>query len=345
MKKIFFAAMAMVAVFASCSKNTDQFTNVPQEGYGPQVQITLGTENGTRAFFDDTAVAEPWEKEITALSIYVFDNTGGIVIKRTLTTGEIANKSARFSLPNSTAGTSCSFYVVANDDYGNVTAETTMRRRRELTFIDGYNGTFAETAQGRKRTAGFVMTGNNTATIAAAGSATTVHVTLKRTVAKIAVRSKMSDDFSSMFDNSTVVITSATIAEANTMSDSFYFPSENNYTAMFNYTHEQTSVASEGYSRNVFYTYEVPLGKQILGKTHIILKGYFDADGNPSTSIDRSDVEYKIVLNGVAGGEIKRNGYYRIDAVIKGLSGDAVTVNFTVADWETPVTQTVELGN
>ncbi len=51
MKKIFFAAMAMVAVFASCSKNTDQFTNVPQEGYGPQVQITLGTENGTNPFY------------------------------------------------------------------------------------------------------------------------------------------------------------------------------------------------------------------------------------------------------------------------------------------------------
>ena len=345
MKKIFFAAMAMVAVFASCSKNTDQFTNVPEEGYGPQVQIMLAPDPETRAFFDPSALAEEWEKDITALSIYVFDNAGGIVIKRTLTTGEITNKSARFSLPNSTAGTSCSFYVVANADYGNIANVTSMRQLRETITLDEYNGTFNQTASTRKRQAGFVMTGYNTATIAATGSATTVHITLKRTVAKIAVRSKMSDDFRTNFNNGRVEIVSATIVEANPVSYSFYIPSESNYTAAFNYTHEQTSVGSEGYSRNVFYTYEVPLGKQALGKTHIILKGYFDADGNPSTSIDRSDVEYKIVLNGVAGGEIKRNGYYRIDAVIKGLSGDAVTVNFTVAEWETPITQTVELGN
>ena len=53
---------------------------------------------------------------------------------------------------------------------------------------------------------------------------------------------------------------------------------------------------------------------------------------------------YSIELTGKAAGEILRNGYYRIAANITGLVGQDCMVSVSVADWETPVTQNVELG-
>ncbi len=45
-----------------------------------------------------------------------------------------------------------------------------------------------------------------------------------------------------------------------------------------------------------------------------------------------------------AAGQILRNGYYRVAANITGLVGQDCQVSVTVADWETPVTQSVDLG-
>ena len=66
--------------------------------------------------------------------------------------------------------------------------------------------------------------------------------------------------------------------------------------------------------------------------------------GNASTTDDRSEVTYSIELTGKTAGEILRNGYYRIAANITGLVGQDCAVSVTVADWETPITQNVELG-
>ena len=53
---------------------------------------------------------------------------------------------------------------------------------------------------------------------------------------------------------------------------------------------------------------------------------------------------YSIELTGKAAGQILRNGYYRVAANITGLVGQDCQVSVTVADWETPVTQSVDLG-
>lgn len=53
---------------------------------------------------------------------------------------------------------------------------------------------------------------------------------------------------------------------------------------------------------------------------------------------------YSTELTGKAAGEILRNGYYRIAASITGLVGQDCQVSVTVADWETPATQNVDLG-
>ena len=344
MKKMIFAAIAAGAVaFASCSKDAQNETYNPGAAGGPQVQITLGSDNQTRAFFDDTAAAEAWESEITSLTVYAFNNSGNLIVKRTLTTSEITARSARFSLPNSSAGTNCSFYAVANADYGDVATTAAMDALTESVTLDEYNGTASQTMDGRKRTAGFVMTGKATTLIAAAGNSTTVALTLKRTVAKIAVRAKLSDDFSVDYNGGKVVITSAEMARITPTSNSFYNTTYVDPAKTTLYSCEQTTRAANDNFDNLFYAYESYGYSPRNSGPYIKLKGYFDADGSDATTADRSEVNYTIFPNTV-NGEIDRNAYYRIDATIKGLSGDGVIVNFTVAEWETPVTQTVDLG-
>jgi 2C-methyl-D-erythritol 2,4-cyclodiphosphate synthase len=346
MKKIFlFATMVAATTLASCSKNTDNNTETINPD-SPQVRLTLGEDAATRAFFDNSATAESWESELKTLAVYAFDSSGKFIVKRSLTTSELSSKSAIFALPNSVAGTNCSFYVVANADYGDVATTTAMDALTESATLDEYNGTFAQTAQARKRTAGFVMTGTTTAKVSAAGTTTTVAVTLKRTVAKIALRVRMDDAFSAAYGNGTVTITSVKLSKVSATSNSFY-KSGSYATRGTLYETTQTPLKNGSYYDGCFYSYEnatLAAGSRVV----LTLSGVFDVDGNSSTTTDRMNVDYKIVLTGAAGGAIKRNGYYRVDAAIKGLSGDgvgAVTVNISVANWETPVTQTISLGN
>jgi 2C-methyl-D-erythritol 2,4-cyclodiphosphate synthase len=347
MKKtiLFVASVAATVLAASCSKNTDTF--VPQTGNtdAPQVCLTLGADGAdgaTRAFFDNTATAETWESEIKTLTVYAFDSAGKLIVKRSLSASEVAAKSASFALPNSAAGTNCSFYVVANADYGDVATTSAMDALMESATPGDYNGTFAEVATGRKRTAGFVMTGITTTKVATQGSSTTVSVALKRTVAKIAVRTKMDAAFSATYGNGTITINSVKVSKASSLSNSFYKTSYPSRSSLYEFT--QTPQKSGSNFDGLVYLYEngtLTAGNRVM----LTLAGYFDTDGNDSTTTDRSAVEYTMELTGAGNGEIKRNGYYRVDATIKGLSGDAVGVNISVAGWETPVTQTINLGN
>lgn len=344
MKKILFAAIAMATILASCSKDAENVTTDNKEsGDQPQVQITLEAETQSRAFFDNTAAAETWEKEITSLTVYVYDKDGNIIVRRSMSAAELTAKSALFSLPNSAAGTNCTFYAVANSDLISTLSTSAMDATIESLTLGDYNGTFAQTGTARKRAAGFVMSGKATQAVAAAGSMTTVGITIKRVVAKVAVRTKLADDFSTLYNGGKVTITSAQIKQVNDFS--YTFANAAAYAGTSLYTHTQTSNVVSGASQNMFYVHERNSGGTDAAKYQIVLKGTFDADGNSATTGDQSDVEYTVVLDGAGSGQIKRNGYYRIDATIKGLSGtNALTVNFTVADWETPVTQNVNLG-
>ncbi len=341
MKKLIIAAMGVTAILASCSKNAEPNSTTDGNHDGPQVQITLKSDTETRAFFDDTAAAEAWESEIKTMCIYVFDQSGNIIVRRSLTASEVSTKSARFSLPNSAAGTQCSFYVSANEDYGDATSASALDNQIESVTLGEYNGSVNEVVTGRKRAAGFVMSGKNAATIAAQGSTTNVGVTLKRLVAKIAVKATLADEFKANFNGGTVVITSATLSKANATSYSF---AQAAIAKQSLFSHTQPSNAVDGYFGNQFYIYGNGAQANDSDKVMLTLEGYFDADGIESTTHDRSTVRYQVLLNGAGGGEIKANGYYRVDASIKGLSGDGVTVTFTVADWETPVTQNADLG-
>lgn len=343
MKKIFFAAMAISAMLAvSCSENTEPLTNLPEEGSAPQVRITLAPDAVTRAFFDETAAAEPWESKITSLYIYVFDGSGKLILKRFLTASEVSARSARFSVPNSAAGTDCSFYVAANCNYGDAATAAEMEAKTEKVGLREYNGAIWQIEEGKLRQPGFVMTGKATAAIDGAGTFTTVPVTLKRTVAKIAVRTSVAESFKAEYGGGTVRIRSVTLSNASALSNSFFNPGSYQPRPPLCEFTQGTDDAADTKS-NIFYVYENgPLaeGERLV----LTFKGLFDPDGNTDTSNDNSPVEYRVELNGSGGGEIRRNGYYRVDAVIRGISGYGLNVRISAADWEAPVTQTVYLG-
>lgn len=349
MKKIIFAAMAAavtITSLASCTKHTETDVDLPATsgaGDSPQVQLALGSDAASRAFFDDTATAEAWEREVSSLEIYAYDPSGNLITRHIMSASEIAAKSARFPLPHSAVGTVCSFYVAANTAVGELGSVT----RLDNLVADmpyEYNGTFEEVSKKSKRKGGFTMTGKATARIAGGDSYTTVNVSLRRLVAKIAVRTSIDEAFIAANNGGTVFIDQAKILNA-ASETYFYFRQDVLDThSDTNYWAGQTSAASGKYFDNLFYIYE-NCPRPVEDRVRLTLSGWFDADGNAATTVDRTGVEYTMTLDGSGNGEIRRNGYYRVSATIKGLAGDGVALTCTVADWETPVTQTVDLGN
>lgn len=109
------------------------------------------------------------------------------------------------------------------------------------------------------------------------------------------------------------------------------------------FSHTQTPASASDKYNSLFYTYE---NGTLAASSRVLLEieATYDMDGSSSTTDDRSEVTYSVELTGKAAGEILRNGYYRIAANITGLVGQECAVSVTVADWETPVTQSVELG-
>ena len=254
------------------------------------------------------------------------------------TSSELAAKSATFSLPKSAAGTECSFYAVANYDASAAKTKSALTALVEKSAAD-YNGTFAEVSSKAKRSGGFVMSGSTTKTVGAVNSTTNVGITLKRTVAKIALQTTVDAAFSEKYSG-TLSINSVKLSKAASQSPVIAgTPTPGAMT----FSHTQTPASASDKYNSLFYIYEngtLAAGSRVL----LEIEATYDMDGETSTTDDRSEVTYSVELTGKAAGEILRNGYYRIAANITGLVGQECAVSVTVADWETPVTQSVELG-
>ena len=342
MKKNFFSTIALIVVtLASCSKDLEKPTPAPASDT-PQVCITLAddTDADTRAFFNDTAVAEAWEKSLSSFTVFAFDmDSDHLILRRGFTAAELTAKTATFALPKSLAGKACAFYAVANYDVPAMQTRAELLALVERAIVD-YNGTFAEVSTSAKRSGGFVMTGMNILNIGAGNTTTSVPIRLLRTVAKVAVRTTVDQIFAQKYGG-TITVNSVKLSRSASQTRLFYHA--NLSTGAIDFTHTQVSAMESGVYRSLFYCYEngvLPEGGRVLLEIHAT----YDFDGNDATTDDRSEVVYPIELMGTDAGQLLRNGYYRIAANITGLAGLDCSVSFTVADWEAPITQTVELG-
>lgn len=339
MKKILFAAVAALTLLA-CDKQYDAPNPVrPTPDDGPLVTMSFIDEPASRSFFAPAATAEEWEKSLSGLVVYVFNAQGDLVTTRTFNTSELAARSATFALPHAAAGTTCDFYAVANLPLTGIDNKAALLATLE-TSASVYNGTFQQVTTQGMRAGGFVMTAFQSKAVNTEGSATSVALTLRRTVAKVAVHISVSSDFADKYSG-TLTVTGTRLLKA-ASSSPIIAPATVAPGAM-SYTHTQApGQVSDGYG-NLFYLFENgPLAED--NRVSIEITATYDADGNPSTTADCSQIVYTVPLAGKAGGEILRNGYYRVSATLAGLVGQECRITLTVAEWEAPVTQTVDLG-
>ena len=327
MKKLLYSLTAMLAL-ASCAKEQQEPVLTPMDAGDVSVSF-IAEENSvqTRAFFDASATTESWEKSLSSISLFCFDTDGSLIVRRNFTPAEVSAKKATFALPKNAAGKSVEFYAIANTTVGDIADKAALLALKE-------------TSAAAKRSGGFLMSGTATKTIAAAGQATDVAITLKRDVAKIAVQSSLSADFASKYPGK-IKVNSAKISRA--ASQTPYFGGTIASGAMA-YTHTQTPKEDAGKYNSLFYLFEngtLAAGSRVL----LILEAIYDKDGNFSTTGDQTPVTYEVELKGTSdNGTILRNGYYRVAVSLAGLTGQDVSATITVADWETPVTQTIDLG-
>ena len=332
MKHLFLSAAVALGLLVSCNKEENEIY-ATSKGAVATVSFTDG-EPATRSA---TAEAETWEKTLNTVTMFVFDPSGDLMVKRSFSATELSAKKATFALPDAVPGNVCEFYAVANLDVANVGDKTTLTALLERDAAS-YNGTFAEVSTKAIRTGGFVMSGMATETIAA-GSTTDVAITLKRTVAKVAVQVTPSPRFGSLYQGA-VRINSISLSNGATQTP--VFQSDYNPGA-FNFSATQASDAASGKYRNLFYLFECP-ARNVGNRVKAIIHATYDMDGDFSTAAGQSSMTYEVELDGTSGGEIRRNGYYRVDITINGLSGHDASLTITPAEWELPVTQTVELG-
>ena len=317
MKKMILAATAALAMLASCNKHTDE---IADSATGSVVKITLTDKTPeTRAFFDQTAAAESWEKKIGTLTLFVFDGNGDAVLQRNFTAAEISGQTATIPVPDAAPGQTYSFYAIANGSaLSGIGTLDDLRSQAESEIAD-YNA-------------------------------------LERLVSKVAVQATTDSKFAATYPGR-VRIASATVSRA--ASSVSYFDVGTSHSggtqnrehsggtmplfAAQTFSHTQAAKEQSGKYANLFYIYgneDNMAAESVL----LTLEGIYDHDGDFGTTDDQMPVSYEIELAVDSGKAINRNTYRRVTVNISGLTGADVAVTITPADWEGPFNQDVNIG-
>lgn len=334
MKTIIFVLLALPIIITSCHDND----NICEQN-NSNVVISFSSGALTKAFFDDSTEAESWEKQINTAFIVVFDPNGKTVVRKDLTASEIAAGQAVFSVTRDVLGKECSFYAIANLTWNfDILTKNDLLRLLD-TQISAYNGKAEEVMSGCVREEGFIMTGKTLKTVAQYGSTTHVSITLKRNVAKIAFRYTLGDEFYSVFKGASVRIDKVTVRNTYPhvmMLEESGFQSGSNRS----YFYEQEPFRNGA----LFYVYPMPSQDSETDYALLQLDGVFAPNGNFNAVDELLKVQYQLPIEGSGKGEIKRNGYYRIETTIRGISGQDVSALLTASGWESPYTQFTGVG-
>lgn len=344
------AMAAMLAAIVACDKVNLEPT--PDNG-GQENTIALTLRNApdeTRAFGAGTT--ETWEKSISSAVLIVYNTSGTQILRRVLTAAEINGSTTtpvKFVLPGVGADATCDFYVVINRTVAdNITTKTALLAELE-SDIASYNGTYANVTTKAMRSGGFVMTGSANAKIAAGTTAVTM--TVKRVVAKVEVQCTMTDSFRAKYGNGCVEVKKVTLsrgAEKSYLIDqttSKYATVSSSFTSAQDAFCDKTGASkTNAYKYNNLFYLNEKAAAATGSRVKVLIDATYDADGNLSTTADQMAVSYETELTGTTGGKIVRNGSYKVNAKIDGLTGQDVTLAITVANWDTLSTQDVNLG-
>ena len=134
----------------------------------------------------------------------------------------------------------------------------------------------------------------------AEGGTTSIALTLKRTVAKIAVQTSIDPAFANKYSG-TLTVTGTKLLRAASHTP-IIAPATPTPGAM-TYTHTQAPATASGKYNNLFYIFENGALAE-ANRVALEITATYDADGNASTTADRMEVIYTVPLTGKAGGEI-----------------------------------------
>ena len=346
------AIAVMLALFAACAK--DEANPTPTNG-GKESEIELILKNesvadGTRAFGSGTT--ESWEKSISSAVLIVYNTSGTQILRRVLTAAEVNGSTTtpiRFVLPGVSADASCDFYVVINRNIAdNITTKAKLLEELE-SDIASYNGTYANVTTKAMRSGGFAMTGTVTAKIVSGTTAVTV--TVKRVVAKVEIQTSMTDSFRTKYGNGCVEVKKITLsrgAEKSYLIDqtaSKYATVSSSFTSAQDAYCDKTGASkTNAYKYNNLFYINEKAAAATGSRIKVVLDAIYDADGNLSTTADQVPLSYETELTGTTDGKMLRNGSYKLNVNLDGLTGKDMTLSIAIANWEALSTQNVNVG-
>ena len=354
MKKFFMkltAIAVMPMLLAACTK--DEVNPTPTNG-GKEGEIELILKNesvadGTRAFGSGTT--ESWEKSISSAVLIVYNTSGTQILRRVLTAAEVNGSTTtpiKF-VPGVSADASCDFYVVINRNIAdNITTKAKLLEELE-SDIASYNGTYANVTTKAMRSGGFAMTGTVTAKIVSGTTAVTV--TVKRVVAKVEIQTSMTDSFRTKYGNGCVEVKKITLsrgAEKSYLIDqtaSKYATVSSSFTSAQDAYCDKTGASkTNAYKYNNLFYINEKAAAATGSRIKVVLDAIYDADGNLSTTADQVPLSYETELTGTTDGKMLRNGSYKLNVNLDGLTGKDMTLSIAIANWEALSTQNVNVG-
>ena len=346
------AMAAMTAAIVACDK--ENLDPAPDNGRNESiVELTLKNESAadrTRAFGAGTT--EAWEKSISSAVLIVYNASGTQILRRVLTSSEVTASTStpiKLVLPGVDADTSCDFYVVINRTVAdNITTETALLAELE-SDIASYNGTYANVTTKAMRSGGFAMTGTVTAKIVSGTTAVTV--TVKRVVAKVEIQTSMTDSFRTKYGNGCVEVKKITLsrgAEKSYLIDqtaSKYATVSSSFTSAQDAYCDKTGASkTNAYKYNNLFYINEKAAAATGSRIKVVLDAIYDADGNLSTTADQVPLSYETELTGTTDGKMLRNGSYKLNVNLDGLTGKDMTLSIAIANWEALSTQNVNVG-
>ena len=355
MKNFFMKLVAiatMLALVTACEKN--HINPTPDNG-GKEGEIELILKNesvadGTRAFGSGTT--ESWEKSISSAVLIVYNTSGTQILRRVLTAAEVNGSTTtpiKFVLPGVSADASCDFYVVINRNIAdNITTKAKLLEELE-SDIASYNGTYANVTTKAMRSGGFAMTGTVTAKIVSGTTAVTV--TVKRVVAKVEIQTSMTDSFRTKYGNGCVEVKKITLsrgAEKSYLIDqtaSKYATVSSSFTSAQDAYCDKTGASkTNAYKYNNLFYINEKAAAATGSRIKVVLDAIYDADGNLSTTADQVPLSYETELTGTTDGKMLRNGSYKLNVNLDGLTGKDMTLSIAIDNWEALSTQNVNVG-
>ena len=334
MKRMILGVM-IAAMFCSCAKEpTNIVTTEPfEDGIQVALEFTgITGKSNTRSFFDESSKSEPWESEISSLSLWCYTPDGNLLKGWQFSGSDFEGGTVQFIfLPQMAIGKECTFYAVANQDITAPSTATAMEAI-EAPDVSHYNGEFSLIGTQSKRSEGFAMSAKVKLTVSD-NQANILNVILRRTVAKMAFRVEISDEFRQKYPSGEVFLGTASLS--NYPTDSYLFYKDGTRKGGHGATMTQTPGAKDDGYNYVFYLHEQQ--RQTIIQEQPILKFDYilDIDGDINTTDDQEYVEKKAYLSCSGDGSIHRNGYYRIYADIKDIKRGWIETWVTVEDWVT----------